>query len=79
MTSDKIKDGEVKAEDLDPGIKLGGGFSLQVTERSKSFQVPDPGFAANTVSIQCHSDEVITGGGYASNKTPDKMEKQDNG
>jgi hypothetical protein len=50
VTSDKIKNGQVKAEDLDPGIQVGGGgggstpnFGLQVTERSNTIQTPEQG------------------------------------
>jgi hypothetical protein len=42
------------------------GFSLQATERSNSVTLvegeDEPGFY--TVSVQCNSDEVVTGGGF---------------
>src|SRR5688500_2208770 len=66
VTSDKIKNGEVKTEDLDPSIELGSGgerpdLDRQVTERSNSITTNErEGFF--TVSVQCNSDEVVTGG-----------------
>jgi hypothetical protein len=67
VTSDKIRDGEVKAEDLDPSIELGDGgssdFSLQVTQRSNTIQTPREGVFS--VSVQCNSDETVTGGGFS--------------
>ncbi len=73
VTSDKIKDGEVKAEDLDPSIQIGGGetspgFSLQTTERSKTIPITDSGALPAIFSVQCNSDEVVTGGGYSSSQ-----------
>jgi|SRR5215211_97436 len=89
VTSDKIRNGEVKAEDLDPSIELGGssGFSLQVTERSNTITSSEEGEII-TVSVQCNSDEVVTGGGYSSQATGGgisqsdhllESKKQDNG
>src|ERR671912_2798810 len=43
VTSEKIRDGEVTADDLDPSLiggVPGGGFELQVTERSNTIELP---------------------------------------
>lgn len=75
VTSDKIKNGEVKAEDLDPNIEMGGGnmpsFVPQVTERSNTVTIDGncpPTCTSDdqlrTITIQCNSDEVVTGGGF---------------
>jgi hypothetical protein len=74
--------------DISVGEGQGGGFELQVTERSYSmiFPKPTPG-GPHTVSVQCNSDEIVTGGGYsASLEGPVSFEyapvitkKQDNG
>lgn len=91
VTSDKIRDGEVKAEDLDPSIEIGNGgggetpsFSLEVTERSNSITDAEGNAGFRTVSVQCNSDEVVTGGGF--DATPNLIvsdikisKKQDNG
>jgi hypothetical protein len=93
VTSDKIKNGEVKAEDLDPSIQLGGGetpgFSLQVTERSNSLTLPLGVIISSPthVSVQCNSDEIVTGGGFGVSSPstdlpeayPIESKKQDNG
>jgi hypothetical protein len=92
VTSDKIRDGEVKAEDLDPSIELGGGegstppsFSLQTTERSNSVTVAEGNEGYYTVSVQCNSDEVVTGGGFnadlenGQSNVVETSKKQDNG
>jgi hypothetical protein len=88
VTSDKIKDGEVKEEDLDPSLRDGGGstnnLNVQVTERSNR-ETLDPGNGGRffTVSVQCNSDEVVTGGGFSEDFAGDlnifKSKKQDNG
>jgi hypothetical protein len=82
VTSDKIKDGEVKQEDLDPSIELGGGFSLQVTERSNMVVTTETTQDYN-IDAQCNSDEVVTGGGFSEDFAGDinifKSKKQDNG
>jgi hypothetical protein len=72
VTSDKIKNGEVKAEDLDPSIDIGGGgetpsFSPQVTERSNSITIGNSVPSRLWLSVQCNSDEVVTGGGFSVN------------
>jgi hypothetical protein len=85
----KIRNGEVKAEDLDPSIEIigGEGFELQVTERSNTITTPEEG-GTITVSVQCNSDEVVTGGGFSSDVTGSgvstadhlfESKKQDNG
>jgi hypothetical protein len=94
VTSDKIASGEVKAEDLDPSIELGGNgggtpnFSLQVTERSNTVQFGIDDNGPYTVSVQCNSDEVVTGGGFnadvigsgvGTNEHLYESKKQDNG
>lgn len=85
VTSDKIRDGGVQAEDLDPSIQIGGetpSFILQVTERSNTLTIPEDGFNPFTVGVQCNSDEVVTGGGYNTagrTTSPMEMRKQDNG
>ena len=88
VTSDKIQNGQVKEEDLDPSIQIGGAtpnFQLQVTERSKSAQfLPEGSDRAVTLSVQCNSDEVVTGGGLSWNGNDEpqaikETKKQDNG
>jgi hypothetical protein len=72
VTSDKLRDGEVKADDLDPSLiggVPGGGFELQVTERSNSVELPRIR-GEFTVDVQCNPDEVVTGGGYAASLSP---------
>jgi hypothetical protein len=71
---------------LDPSIEIdgggGSGFSLQVTERSSTTHFPE-GLAHTSGSVQCNSDEVVTGGGYAIiegyGTLPEVSKKQDNG
>jgi hypothetical protein len=87
VTSDKIKDGEVKAEDLDPSLTGGtaGGFEFQVTERSNSVVLSDEFEREElTISVQCNSDEIVTGGGFGTSEPRDAAgivisKKQDNG
>jgi hypothetical protein len=94
VTSDKIKDGEVKEQGLDPSIQLGGGgsspgFSLQVTERTNTVhKTNDATEGYFTATVQCNSDEVVTGGGYGAFDpkdhqklliSPTEFKKQDNG
>jgi hypothetical protein len=69
VTSAKISDGEVKANDLDPSIIIGGGFGLQVTERSNTIELPRTR-GEFTVTVQCNPDEVVTGGGFAASLSP---------
>lgn len=67
VTSEKIRDGQVKAEDLDPSMVLGGGssgFSLQVTERSNHKTVIDDEGGVHTITVQCNTDEITSGGGF---------------
>jgi len=73
VTTDKIRDGEVKANDLDPSIIVGGGFGLQVTERSNTVEVPRTR-GEFTVSVQCNSDEVVSGGGFAASLSPEGVD-----
>jgi hypothetical protein len=74
VTSAKIKNGEVKAEDLDPSIEIGGGsppsFSPQVTERSNTITTDancpptcNSRDEFHTITVECNPDEVVTGGG----------------
>jgi hypothetical protein len=62
-------------------------FSLEVTERSNSREYCCTGGIFD-VSVQCNSDEVVTGGGYSSQATGGgisqsdhllESKKQDNG
>lgn len=72
VTTDKIRDGEVKANDLDPSIIIGGGggFELQVSERMNTIELPRTR-GEFTVSVQCNPDEVVTGGGFAASLSPE--------
>jgi hypothetical protein len=90
VRSSDIVDGQVKAEDLDPSIELGGdssgGLSLQATERSKTVTAPESECCTRelVVSVQCNSDEVVTGGGYeirhpTALESPYVSKRQDNG
>jgi hypothetical protein len=89
VTSTKIKNGEVEAEDLDPSLNIGGQFALQATERSKSvtFRLDDCDTSGTcAVSVQCNPDETVTGGGFVINPPFDfggidlsESKKQDNG
>ncbi len=90
VTSAKIKNGEVKAEDLDPSIEIGGGggstpnFNLQVTERLSTSGVVTDRTQQLTLTVQCNSDEIVTRGGFETNTVDDvvhivKSKKQDNG
>jgi hypothetical protein len=65
VTSDKIRDGEVKAEDLDPSIELGGGSTLDVHIVQGDGVLLDPGLVGED-SVDCPSGEVLTGGGFES-------------
>lgn len=72
VTSDKIEDGQVQAEDLDPTLRDGQGteFVLQVTERSNTIELPRTR-GEFTVSVACNPDEVVTGGGFAASLSPE--------
>jgi hypothetical protein len=87
VTSSDIADGTITSTDIAPGtIPPDGGLSLQVTERSNSVTLiegeDEQGF--HTVSVQCNSDEVVTGGGFEATPTLAAHDikiskKQDNG
>ena len=72
--------------DISVGEGQGEGFELQVTERSKTVTVPE-GVETITVSVQCNSDEIVTGGGFhydfsrgwSDQFSPLSSEKHDNG
>jgi hypothetical protein len=72
VTSDKIEDGQIQADDLDPSLRdgQGTGFGLQVTERSNTIELPRTR-GEFTVTVQCNTDEVVTGGGYAASLSPE--------
>lgn len=61
-----IKNGEVKTADLANGAvtkeKLNpNAVKLVVVEREAEFEIPGPGIGAG--SVECNSNEVVTGGG----------------
>jgi hypothetical protein len=71
--------------DFSAGQAGGGQFDLQTTERSNSKRTPeDP---LDTLSVQCNSDEVVTGGGFSQSDlqgnlldlAPIESKKLDNG
>jgi hypothetical protein len=67
VTSEKIRDGEVKIDDLDPAIDIGGGstpaFTLQVTQRSEEIIVGG-GLPNIHRTVSCNDDEQVVGGGF---------------
>jgi hypothetical protein len=73
--------------DLSVGEGGQGEFELQTTERSKSVPTGSEQAVLPTVSVQCNSDEVVTGGGFAQDdgqgnlldNPPIQSKKQDNG
>ena len=53
-------------------------FSLQSTERSNSITNTSPDFIRfPTVSVQCNSDEVVTGCGFAQHDPEGNLERID--
>jgi hypothetical protein len=66
VTSDKIKNGEVKAEDLDPSIELGdgsGAIQLNV-HRVDSDRITIPGNLNGGARVDCPPGETLIGGGF---------------
>lgn len=83
---------KLKTNDLDfsaregQGGGVGRGFTLQTTERSNSLTVANENQQGDkTVSVQCNSDEFVTGGGYsfeigtAPTRFPIESKRLDNG
>jgi hypothetical protein len=71
VASDATRNGNVQLKTNDFDFSAGegqgsggGGFELQTTERSNSVTFSEfvPGGAS--VSVQCNSDETVTGGGF---------------
>jgi hypothetical protein len=91
-SSDSPRNGNVQLQtndlDFSAGQAGGGQFELQTTERSNTITATDSD--RQTVSVQCNSDEVVTGGGFSFHFTPEsgapsipplisESKKQDNG